>query len=115
MSRQPNRGKRDHSVQFWCDENEFEFILTESKKAGISRGNFCRKVVLGELPQPGGKGGVSRKEFKDLHREFAAIGNNLNQIAKKFNATENPPQAEILDQIKRDLSVVNDRLLEEIL
>lgn len=114
MSKQPNRGKRDRSVQFWCDELEFEFILKESKKAGISRGNFCRQVVLGQLPQPGERGRISRKEFKDLHREFAALGNNVNQIAKKFNTTEQPPEIDVLDHIKIEIDRLSNRLLEEL-
>lgn len=115
MNKQPNRGKRDRMVGVWCDDDEFSFIESEAKNAGVSKGNFCRQVVLGKLPQPGNiDGPISRKEFKDLHRELAAIGNNINQLAKKANTLDQLPGLKVLEEISKDISRIGDKLLEEI-
>lgn len=107
MSKQPNRGKRNRSIQFWCDQQEFESIKKLSDQAGISRGNYCRQVVLGQrpqhIPQPGGE--LTRQEIKELHKEIRAIGTNLNQLAKHANSTHELPH---LEKIESGIEAYND-------
>jgi len=53
---------------------------------------WCRKVLLNELA-----GGASiAEELLGLRRELSAIGNNLNQIARRLNTGE---QVEITSRI----------------
>lgn len=114
MAKQPNRGKRDRSIQFWCDSSEFDFIKKESEKAGISRGNFCRQVVLGHLPQSShiSNGSITRQDVKELHKELRAIGTNLNQLAKHANTTQAVPHLEKIESGIEEFTRLNQEILE---
>lgn len=103
-------------IGVWCSPDEFEFIGKAAKSQGLSKGNYCRQVVLGNLPQAGiTDGPVSRKEFKELHRELSAIGNNLNQLTRKANTTGALQHQKLFENIRDDLSQIGNRLLEELI
>ncbi|MCC5942440.1 MAG: plasmid mobilization relaxosome protein MobC [Balneolaceae bacterium] len=114
MSKQPNRGKRDRSVQFWCDSSEFNFIKKQAELAGISRGNYCRQVVLGHRPQTTQltNGNITRMEVKKLHKQLRAIGTNLNQLAKQANTTQTAPHLEKIESGIEEFSRLNQVILE---
>jgi hypothetical protein len=114
MSKQPNRGKRDRSIQFWCDDQEFKRINQQAEQTGISRGNYCRQVVLGDLPQhtPHGSGAVTRQEVKQLHKELRAIGINLNQLSKHANATHELPHLKKIETGIEAFNKLNRAILE---
>ena len=116
MSKQPNRGKRDRSVQFWCDTTELEFIQKGAAQTGISRGNYCRQVLLGHIPQKTRHpaNAITRQEVKELHKELRAIGTNLNQLAKVANTTQTAPHLEKIESGIEAFTRVNQALLEAL-
>jgi len=116
MSKQPNRGKRDRSVQFWCDPSEFDFIQKQAAHTGISRGNYCRQVVLGHLPQqtPHSANAITRQEVKELHKELRAIGTNLNQLAKQANTTQTAPHLQKIESGIDAFTRLNQAILEAL-
>jgi hypothetical protein len=116
MGKQKNRGKRDRMIGVWCDEKEYRFIEKSAEASGISKANYCRKVVLGERSQDStlGKNGMLKVDVQDIKKELLSVGNNLNQIAKKINTFEQPPNQEILDKIHHDYERVYTKILKQL-
>lgn len=77
--------------------------------AGLTVSDFARRAVLGQrVTAPRSRGGLPVGLLSDLAR----IGNNLNQIARRANASGNPPAhlSHVLDQLRDTL----DRLAREV-
>lgn len=70
--------ERNRQVLFRLNENEYEKLLKDVKRSGLSREAFIRSalnhVVFKEMPQ---------LEFADILKHLRQINNNLNQIAMK--------------------------------
>jgi len=79
-------------------------------RAGARRlSAWCRRVLLNELA-----GGISiAEELLALRRELSAIGNNLNQIARRLNTGE---QVEItaLPRVIDDIKARINRVLRRV-
>ncbi|RUT24853.1 plasmid mobilization relaxosome protein MobC [Asaia sp. W19] len=80
------------------------------RKAGTRRISvWCRRVLLDELA-----GGISiAQELLALRQELSAIGNNLNQIARRMNSGE---QVEITSKLPEldDLKARINRVLGRV-
>ncbi|MEK3899282.1 MULTISPECIES: plasmid mobilization protein [unclassified Paenibacillus] len=74
--------KRDIRVVIRLNEKENKRLLSQVQSSGLSREAFIRLLIQGyspkELPPP---------DYYAMTRELHAIGNNLNQLAAKANAT----------------------------
>ncbi|MED5102879.1 plasmid mobilization relaxosome protein MobC [Niallia circulans] len=71
-------------VKFRLTEQEFDKAKKTSLKYGMTINAIAKFLVLNlEMP----KDKKSREETKDLNRQVGAIGNNLNQMAKRLNST----------------------------
>ena len=76
---------RTHHINLRLTETQYEIISEASKQAGLSLSEYVRAQLS--------KGKVVAKyeivadvpELKKLIAEFGRIGNNLNQIARRFN------------------------------
>lgn len=77
--------KREHQILFRVSEQEFKIILERMKLAGIqNRETYIRKMVL--------DGYILNVDFSDLRKVIVLLGNasnNLNQIAKRVNISNN--------------------------
>jgi len=88
-----------------------ERVMVEAmaNAAGLSVSDFARRAVLGQriAPPTTRKGGIPVGLLSDLAR----IGNNLNQIARRANASGNMPAhlPDLIDQLRDTM----DRLAGE--
>lgn len=90
---------RDQEMHFLLTPEELERVEQKMREAGIvNRSAYFRKMVL--------DGYVVRLDTADIHKMVSLLrrsSNNLNQIAKKANATSSIYGADIADlQAKQD-------------
>lgn len=76
--------KRSIRVQVWLTKEENTRLHTSAKQSGLSQETFIRTLINGYLPKE-----LPPPDYYSMMRELHAIGNNLNQIAAKANATGN--------------------------
>lgn len=67
--------------QFWLTESEAADLKEKSMKTGLSQTAIIRILLKGYEPKE-----KPDDRFYDAMREMYAIGNNLNQIARKANS-----------------------------
>ena len=72
--------KRQIKVTFRLTPAEYESLVAKAAIAGLSREAFLRALLEGCQIRP-----RPPDSYKDLARELAAIGNNINQLAAKAN------------------------------
>lgn len=93
MSKKPNR-KRAFRIDLHVTEDELRVIKLKAKQAGFSVSEYVRRACKGQKISP-----APTEEERQIVWEIRKIGNNLNQIAKKFNALGIPPDSELGDCI----------------
>lgn len=83
--------ERKIPVQIYLSEDE-DYILTQKQKlSGMkSKSAFLRHLILYGFVYD-----VDYSELREYNAALAKIGNNLNQIAKRMNATGNVYQADV--------------------
>ena len=88
-------------------EDEQNRIRTKANGKPMS--GYCRALLLNEMAG----GSMIATELKDIRRELASVGNNINQIAKRVNSGEYPDISgipaiinDIRDKINKKLSKV---------
>jgi hypothetical protein len=97
-----NENREPFSIRLSAAERET--IGSEAKKLGLSPSEYVRLCALrGTVRIVSG----SRKADPALMLNLLAIGNNLNQIARKMNAEGRAP-----DHLEETLSVLRDLLTE---
>ncbi len=74
--------KRSIKVTFRMNTREFQRLKTQVKKTGLSQEAFIRSLINGYMPKE-----LPPIDYFSIMRELHAIGNNLNQLAAKANAT----------------------------
>ena len=90
-----------------CTVAEKEAIQAKAVEAGLNRSAYLREVAInGEI-----KGRASQLDIEILH-ELRRIGVNMNQLAKRFNATGTQP-AELVSTCAK-LETALDKMMEKI-
>jgi len=86
----PNR-ERKIPIQLYLNEDE-DYILTQKQKtSGMkSKSSFLRHLILYGYVYD-----IDYTELREYNAALAKIGNNLNQIAKRMNATGNVYEADV--------------------
>src|SRR5690554_4053377 len=74
--------KRNIRAQVWLNEEENIKLHNNSKKSGLSRESYLRTLINGYIPKA-----LPPPDYYSMIKELHAIGNNLNQIAARANAT----------------------------
>lgn len=74
--------KRSIRKQVWLNEKENSCLQNSASKAGLSQENYLRALITGFIPKE-----LPPIEYHSMMLELHAIGNNLNQISAKANAT----------------------------
>ncbi len=71
-------------------DDEHKKLKLKASKTGLKMGPFIRKLIMEEEIRA-----RPPNEYVQLVREINYIGNNINQIAHKANATDNINQEQI--------------------
>jgi hypothetical protein len=74
--------KRNFRAQVWLNRDEILKLQANSEKVGLSQEGYLRTLINGYIPKA-----LPPPDYHTMMRELHAIGNNLNQIAAKANAT----------------------------
>ena len=75
--------KRTISILFRLNEQENQIFRTQVALSGYSAQEYMRRRLIEDQvikPRPAG-------EMAEIRRELSAIGNNVNQVARKVNST----------------------------
>jgi len=90
----PAEERRRHPVKTYVTDAELAQIQAAADMAGMTLAAFLRSVALGVQPR------ARRSGLADAAvRQLAAIGNNLNQLARHANSTGRLPDEEHLLQV----------------
>ena len=95
--------RRNIRVQVWLNEEERIKLQASAKKSGLSGETYLRTLITGFVPKE-----LPPADYHSLLRELHAIGNNLNQIAAKANATGHIDRAVFQDEANRLRKAVLD-------
>lgn len=71
-------------------EREHKHLQRQAANAGLKMEPFIRKLIIGIDIQPRPPDNIAQ-----LIREINAVGNNINQIAKKVNTESSVSQAQL--------------------
>ena len=82
--------RRNRLVSVWMNEQEYQHLKAQAKKAGLGIDPFIRNLVAGIQLRP-----RPPDEVAALVRELHAIGNNANQIAYWANAQKSAAEPEL--------------------
>lgn len=74
--------KRNIQLKIWVSAKEQQDIRKHVKKAGYSTGTYIRTLLDGYTPKE-----QPPPDYYSMMRELHAIGNRMNQIAARANAT----------------------------
>jgi len=95
---------RDIKKQTWMNKSEALSLARKAKKAGLTEAALVRSLVSGYEPKE-----KPDDRFYEVMRQLSAIGNSMNQIARKANALgfidalEYKQQAEQLQKFQLDV------------
>ncbi len=83
--------ERKIPIQIYLSEDE-DYILSQKQKASgmKSKSSFLRHLILYGYVYD-----IDYSELREYNAALAKIGNNLNQIAKRMNATGNVYEADV--------------------
>ena len=73
--------KRNVDKHIWFDRQEAQDLQKKAKKACLTEAALIRLLIRGYEPRE-----KPDEKFYDAMRELSAIGNNINQLARKANA-----------------------------
>jgi len=73
--------KRNIKKQTWMNKSEAASLARKAKKAGLTEAALIRSLVSGYVPRE-----KPDDRFFEVMRQLSAIGNSMNQIARKANA-----------------------------
>lgn len=82
--------KRKQAILIRLTDNEKNYLQRQADNAGLKMEPFIRKLIMGIeiLPRP-------PDNIAQLIREINAVGNNINQIARKVNTENSVNQAQL--------------------
>lgn len=73
---------REIKKQFWVNEDESKLLSNKAFKVGLSESELMRFLIRGFEPRE-----KPDERFYEAIKQLRLIGVNINQIAKKVNAT----------------------------
>lgn len=74
--------KRNISILIRLDNAEKQQLNRNVRQSGLTQESYIRSLIVGKVPKA-----APPVDYYTLMRELHAIGNNINQIAAKANAT----------------------------
>ena len=95
----------DDAIYLKISKADHDIIKSKMASAGITNESaYIRKMAIDGMIIK-----IDLQEIKDLNSNLRRFNNNLNQIAKRVNSTDNIYENEI-DEIKNYQSQINDCL-----
>ena len=73
--------RRNNHVSVWLLDTELAHLKKQAGIAGLKQEQYLRKLILGEEIKP-----RPPAEWPELVRQVSAIGNNINQLARRANS-----------------------------
>ena len=73
--------KRPIKISLRLNEQEHEHLKQQAALSGFPMEQFLRSLIANEKMRP-----RPPNEYAEIRRQLAAIGNNINQIARAVNA-----------------------------
>ena len=70
--------------QIWLNDEEDYILKTRSEAVGMNASDYIRKLLVGYKPKE-----KPSEEFYVAIKNIRAIGNNINQIARRANTLNN--------------------------
>lgn len=74
--------KRNIQVMVHLNSKEYQALMKKVKKTGLPRETYLRQLMNGYAPKD-----LPPPDYHGMMRELNAIGNSINQIAARANAT----------------------------
>lgn len=74
--------KRNQQLKIWLTEKEKQSIFSKARRAGLSVSGYILLLSRGYVPKDS-----PPPDYYRMVRELRAIGNSINQIAARANAT----------------------------
>ena len=74
--------KRNIQVMTHLNSKEYQALMKKVRKTGLSREAYIRQLMNGYTPKE-----MPPLDYHGMMRELHAIGNRMNQIAARANAT----------------------------
>ena len=87
--------KKKNCIMLRLSDPEYELVTNYAKESGYPIAVYARKQVLEGKIEIQCPIIVDIEELRKLTTEFGRVGNNLNQIAKRMNATGNVYKADV--------------------
>ena len=94
MSQNP---KRIHRVQVRLSDDEYDYFLYNLERTGMSKEAYLRKLLADKIPKTREIGQYEQ----DVLARLSAIGNNLNQIARRAHTMQIINAEKYFDTVKR--------------
>lgn len=109
MSRPKKRDlqRKTHVIPVRLDDVQYEIIVKNSERAGLSMADYIRQQAVHGKTDVHYQVVVDLPDLKELVREFSAIGNNLNQIARYFNMGGNRSRS-----VQEDINGCIEQIME---
>ena len=100
----PAEDKRRHTLKIAVTDAELDQVQQRAQAAGLTVSAYARQAMLGSTPR------VKRAVTNAAAiRELTAVGNNLNQLARRANGGRFPIEADIREALA-ELAEVVERL-----
>lgn len=74
--------KRNRQLKIWLTDQEKQSIINKAKRAGLSVSSYLLMLSKGYVPKD-----TPPPDYYGMMKELRAIGNSVNQIAARANAT----------------------------
>ena len=98
--------KRNHNVNVWMDDEEYNYLKNAVKQNGISQQSFIINAVYGAKIISSIEIAVLiglSKTFADLERQLRGMATNINQIARIANTCKNVPASNELNNLSSSI------------
>ena len=99
--------KRPIKISLRLNEQEHEHLKQQAALSGFPMEQFLRSLIANEKMRP-----RPPNEYAEMRRQLAAIGNNINQIARAVNARgfASKEDIEAVTEAKREIWEIAERL-----
>ena len=105
--KKPEGAVRNHLVTVRLDDTEYSAVCDSAKDAGLSLSDYFRHQGVYGKVEIHNQIVADFPKLEKLTQEFSAIGNNLNQIARRLN-TYDESYPELSEEVKDAISDLTD-------